>query len=545
MSVFDLADNAAILADELRNALTDHENDLAVRHLDESYRTCRPFERQIEFGQRFLRIVKSAQNDRRFAAEELESETIESRFGNEGYRFEVEVPNRSFRRPVDIHWLLGVSGSGKTETLDRLQNIIRRDTDLHQQRVACPISLRCDNIANDEALFRQLLLGLEDVLQLTNIENAVWGKNTAKALLPDRIIKVCLGHKLSCLILDRVECLSNLPKPRQEKIINFLARLSSEAGVPILFVGYAAGWNLTFEHDVLAKAMIGRRPEFWAPCLHSADWCSFTNTLSEFHLGECVEYSEEVQASIYNHTRGILTFANVLFTRAAEINLSANSSEGLERDQTSHFLALFDEAAPKGLAGMQGILDALRSDDPALIRDFNQYSPLDMDFAALNANFQANLQKKMKEDDETPKVERPARTYAGASDEDVDRVENALFTVASAIGEEMGCQDEKVERYIQQSIDELVNLGQKVGPYTHPKAFLKFVLVKLEAERKERAAIYQYTKDAQRAHVPPKDLRRVLRVGNDVSKGLERAGYSSQPVFEKIKAGAGLSPKFL
>lgn len=491
-----------------------------------------PFPRQIEIAKWILEHADRKWAERDFAEADLHPAEIRNAHNAKAAAHSLLLPNAFGPLAPDISCFFGSSGTGKTQVVQQIASI------LEQRRphaaAAGAILINAERLNSDEDLYRSILQGLDHCLGTSSLCNIVMGENMSRGLVPGHIITACLGHALGKLIIDHVEFLDQLSIDHRRRILDFLCRLSAEAGVPVLLVGTAAAFDVVIGNEQVAKALLGDTKRFLGPIEKGEDWVDFASAFWAHQMPHLeAACSTGVLNTLFIQTQGIPRFlAKLLGALADQLPVHSEKSEDAE------IIPLIERIAEKEFYSVRHVLAALATRDPLLLRAFRQFGPLDVDLSDYSRKLREQELAKLQEEQrkEVRKQELEILRHDAGNDETQEEYERrrlAMQIAARLLCEEAGCDDKAVQAHIAASLDELKATDGNIETFHKPKRYFSLINQRLAAEKRLRDNERDAFSQARHQALEKEDLRYVLRKGCNVQKSLLAADYSPAPVLEK------------
>ncbi|SEL90690.1 AAA domain-containing protein [Sphingomonas palmae] len=272
--------------------------------------------------------------------------------------------------------LLGVPGMGKTATLDGVlarYPQMKRHADGQVQIVW--FKLECPAMGSIRQTCRDFFKGVDALLGQETYQKLYAGKHVSDDDLMDGMVAVANIHSLGCLVIDEIQHLGKAGD-EQHVLMTFLTTLVNKIGVPVLFVGTMSAYDRFSKTGRMGRRSIGPAAGIWNHYPESdAQWQRFVTELWEYQW--TAQYTPPTPAmlkALHDRSQGIVDIVTKLWfaVQVAAMDDSEASGGEIEEIITEEMI---NEVADRHLAPMEGLLAAVRSGDPALIRRFDDVAP--------------------------------------------------------------------------------------------------------------------------------------------------------------------------
>lgn len=280
-----------------------------------------------------------------------------------------------FKSSADNLTLVGLSGMGKTTMLDAIVKLYPQVI-YHSNYQGVPflnpqivwLKIECPHNGSAKGLCAAFFAALDAVLGTTYTEKYLSPRATVSLLL-QRMSQLCRTYYIGALIIDELQHLNSASEGEEKKsLLNFFVTLSNDAGVPIVMSGTNAMVKL-FSSVVRNARRATGMGQFNFDRFHREDdeWVSLVGCLWGYTWVSSVPLTEEVLDTIYDLTQGNTDFLIKLLTLAQRHAIS----EGLAVDSN-----LLRTVYEKRMIILHKAIEALRSNDPQQIADFEDMMPL-------------------------------------------------------------------------------------------------------------------------------------------------------------------------
>ncbi|HJO92888.1 MAG TPA: ATP-binding protein [Victivallales bacterium] len=301
--------------------------------------------------------------------------------------------------------LIGISGIGKSYTLAKIlsgyeQVIFHEKYNLYQVvylHVECPSK-------STKQLCIKILVALDNALG-TNYSTILGGKNynnIATDPLKVKVAQICMIHGVGLLVIDEIQNLSVKGSGGKDEMLNFFVDLENSIGIPIVLVGTPKAMGIINHNFRQARRSSGIGSILWDRFEIGEMWQDFIEQMLYYQwFIKPINYSKELSNLIYHHTQGITDLV-VKLLLLSQLFALASKKEYLD-------LNIIDKTAKKYFKPMDDFLNALRSGNPDLIRQYDDIKPLNIDNAISDLQVLAsNIDlKKMREKSKNTKTAKP------------------------------------------------------------------------------------------------------------------------------------------
>lgn len=286
--------------------------------------------------------------------------------------------------------LIGVSGMGKTRTLQRLEeqwpSVIYHPA-LHTWQIPVLHIETPHDGASVKGLAHSILRQVDKLIPDANYYETYALKSRASVeTLLNHVARVLHLHSVGLLVFDEIQNLENAPKNKQS-LMTLLVSASNELGVPVLFVGTNKARRVLSLDFRQARRSVGHGLAYWDRLRKNSsdepeEWSGFLGMLWKFQwLNKPVALNAHLSDLMYHHSQGIIDVAIKLFA-ACQWRAMLDGSEAITAQ-------LIDDVAKKELALIMPMVEALRNNDLKALEAYDDIAPLNME--ALLQSIQAKL----------------------------------------------------------------------------------------------------------------------------------------------------------
>lgn len=224
--------------------------------------------------------------------------------------------DENFRNTAQCGILVGISGMGKTTTIQRvLSNIPQvivhneyKNINFNQIQVTW-LKLEAPHNGSIKALTLQFFSKLDDLLGTSNMKRYVSSKYSTDILLP--LMGQCANSVgLGLLVIDELQHLNKNPK----QIMNYLVALMNSFGVPILLVGTPACYHVLQNEMRIARRVTGAGTIIFNNMENDKEFEIFIRGIWKYQwTNEKTKLTKELIDKFYDKTQGISDLVVKLF----------------------------------------------------------------------------------------------------------------------------------------------------------------------------------------------------------------------------------------
>lgn len=275
--------------------------------------------------------------------------------------------------------LIGLSGMGKTRTLQRIQGTLPSviyHPELHVWQIPCLHIETPHDGASVKGLCHSIFRQIDSLIPDANYyELYAKPRSSVETLLND-VARVLHIHSVGILILDEIQNLENAPKNKQS-LMTLLVSASNELGVPIVFTGTNKARRVLSLDFRQTRRSIGQGLSYWdrlskGKAGEEDEWDSFIKVLWQYQwLKTPVALNDFLSDLMYHHTQGIIDLTIKLFA-ACQWRAMLDGSETITAQ-------LIESVSKNELALIQPMTDALRTQNLKALEAYDDIAPIDME----------------------------------------------------------------------------------------------------------------------------------------------------------------------
>ncbi|MET0105008.1 MAG: ATP-binding protein [Sedimenticola sp.] len=341
-----------------------------------------PLRRHVELAIRIDQIIRDGYRSRnpssRARGKLLQSAYEDMQKGmNVGCQFQALFSTRSIS-------LIGISGSGKTTTTERIINSYPQVINHAEQGIIQVVWLKVD--CPKDGSFKQL--GKDIVGELDRILGTQFLKELPSKCSDTDIIRkireLSAAYSLGLLVIDELQNLSVKKSGGREEMMNFFQEICNTVHVPVMLIGTMKAskiLQLDFRH---ARRAAGVGSFVWDVMRNDEEWAFLVEELWNCQLLKNKHQLDQAMTDyLYAETQGIVGILTAAFL-LAQLRAISSGEEALSED-------LFTRVFKKDLDPVRKMLLALKSKDPNRIAKYEDvispviYEALEKEQTKMNA----------------------------------------------------------------------------------------------------------------------------------------------------------------
>lgn len=159
--------------------------------------------------------------------------------------------------------IIGVSGAGKTQTTKRiLRKCFHQVIDRGYTKQVTYLFTNCADVGSINQLLGRFMTAIDSVIG-SDYFDLYMRKRSKLPELEAAVANVAHRHHVGVWIVDEIHHLENLPFKSAEQIINFLKNVSSQIGLPMIFIGTPDAKMFLARNFQIARRAEGDGSIFW------------------------------------------------------------------------------------------------------------------------------------------------------------------------------------------------------------------------------------------------------------------------------------------
>jgi hypothetical protein len=306
----------------------------------------------------------------------------------------LEIPE--LQRPMsECASIIGVSGMGKTQTIERLlmmyPQVIYHSNYKDNQLMRTQISwlkIDCPSDGSIKTFCKMFFGAVDDVLgKKENSYEKTFGqnRNSAASMMIYMAQLACL-HSVGVLIIDEIQHIIH-PRNNPDEILNFLTTLINTIGVPIMLIGTPKVTKVLEKGLKNARRAIGSGGVF-LDRMESTDeeWHFLMDVLWEYQwLRKPTEINDKLIDAIYFESQGIIAIAITLFILVQK--------QAIFEKKEEITIELIHRVASNDLRVVRKLIKAIRDKDSKTISELEDIT-IDVEDIVNNQSLKmANLER--------------------------------------------------------------------------------------------------------------------------------------------------------
>jgi hypothetical protein len=291
------------------------------------------------------------------------AETIRMLYEIKNWNDHPHQPPTIKRQSVQGFSLLGVSGMGKTMTIEKIlelipQLVVYKDLGIKQVTY---LKIDCTTKGSTKQICHSFLSELDRVAGTNYFEK--YERNTEERLVIQLANKAVL-HRLGILVIDEIHNLVPANEDVQKRIMNSFKELNNRIGIPIIYVGTDQAVPILYgDFQTASRAQGVGMPILDRFKEEDPEWSYFIKQLWEQQvLRSPGKLTKELEMAYYHESQGIIRILIQVHCLAQEIAL-LNKSETIT--------VKYIENTRQHLSGTKIAIDGLRNKDFSVLKRFN------------------------------------------------------------------------------------------------------------------------------------------------------------------------------
>lgn len=290
--------------------------------------------------------------------------------------------NTDFRSTASGFTIMGVSGIGKTTSIDRVlslypQVILHSDyngVDLNLLQISW-LKLDCPYDGSVKALCINFFAKVDSLLGTQYSMKFTSGQNTTATMLP-RMAQVCTLHGIGVLVLDEIQHLST--RGGSEQLLNFFTTLVNVIGIPVIMIGTMKALGALQGQFRQARRGSGQGDMVLDRMEKDDNWDILIEGMWEYQWTKTpTELTEELKDVLYEESQGITDIAIKLYIMAQIQAMTSTKKEIITP-------AMIKQVAKSNLKLVKPMLDALKSGNLEKLAKYEDITPVDIDSFVTN-----------------------------------------------------------------------------------------------------------------------------------------------------------------
>ncbi|WP_333834427.1 ATP-binding protein [Rubrimonas sp.] len=275
--------------------------------------------------------------------------------------------------------LIGVSGMGKTRSVQRILGRFTPQVIVHEQPFALHqvawLRLDCPAKGSEKQLCFSFFKEMDRLLG-TNFEARHGASREPVDKMLPQMAGIANRHALGLLVVDEIQHLIEAPGPVRRSLLNFFVTLVNVVGVPVLLIGTPRALPLLDGAFRQARRVSGFGSIMWDRLPPDETWKYFIKRMWRFQwTREPSDLTPEVEETLYDESQGIIDIVIKLYQlaqlKAIQLGAVSGASETIDA-------ALLRHVAEESLSLVRPMLDALRKNDQRALERYDDLVGFDM-----------------------------------------------------------------------------------------------------------------------------------------------------------------------
>jgi len=281
-------------------------------------------------------------------------------------------------------FLVGISGSGKTSSLERVLETYPQVIYHEQQNFfqVTYLKIECPSNGNLESLCLNFFSAVDTVLN-TDYERRYAKQRLSLPKMLALMRQTANNRAIGILVIDDIQRLSQVRSGGKEEMLEFFVELVNTVGIPIVFIGTPKARPI-FELELQsARRSAGLGSIYWETIPEFAcnsklqtpnpNWVRLSNSLWKYQWLKHGDdpLTDEIRDCWFRLSQGVLDIVVKLFV-LAQLRAIANGKERIT-------VGILNSVYQQELKPVHPMLEALRSGDPEKIVKFSDLRIVDMD----------------------------------------------------------------------------------------------------------------------------------------------------------------------
>ena len=276
--------------------------------------------------------------------------------------------------------LIGISGIGKTSSLQRILNLYP-NVIVHSEYKGSPFSmyqvvylkLECPHDGSIKGLLYEFFSEIDRLLGTNYHEKVIRAKSTVDAMMTimNQVVRNC---SLGLLIIDEIQHLNMAKSGGSEKMLNFFVNLVNNVGVPVILVGTPKAINVLQGDFRQARRGSGSGGDMVCDRIQKDEvWDLLINSVWHYQWTRIeTPLSNELGDVMYEETQGIPDLVKKVYAIAQAHAISTGKEEITPQ--------IIRKVAKENLKLIQPMITALKTNNIREIAKFDDINLMEIDF---------------------------------------------------------------------------------------------------------------------------------------------------------------------
>lgn len=326
---------------------------------------------------------------------------------NNGYeailKNNIEINNcDTFRTSASGFTIIGVSGMGKTTTINRILSTIPqvivhskyKDKNLSMYQLVW-LKLECPYDGSIKALCLDFFGKIDGLLGTNYFKKYCTSRLSANAMIPI-MAQVARNTGLGMLIIDEIQHLSLAKSGGSDKFLNCIVALSNVIGIPMVIIGTPKSMGIFQSEFRLSRRNSAQGAMFWDRLEKDENWDLLLEGLWDYQwTKKDSQLTQELKDIIYEESQGIIDICIKLYA-IAQIRAISSGKEEIT-------VSVVKQVSEENLKLVKPMLDALKSGNISKIAKYEDICLVDVDTFINNEFSKINVNSRLKELQEAKK----------------------------------------------------------------------------------------------------------------------------------------------
>ncbi|WP_394884246.1 ATP-binding protein [Clostridium butyricum] len=309
----------------------------------------------------------------------------------------IELNNsNTFRSSASGFTIIGVSGMGKTTTVNRILSTIPqiivhskyKNKNLSMYQLVW-LKLECPFDGSIKALCLDFFSKIDGLLGTNYFKKYCTSRLSANAMLPI-MAQVARNTNIGIIFLDEIQNLNLDKSGGSEKMLNYFVQLMNTIGLPVVLIGTPKGMGVLQSEFRLSRRNSAQGAMFWDRLGKDDNFDLLLEGVWEYQWTKKESLlTEELKDIIYEESQGIIDIAIKLYAMA-QIRAISSGKEEIT-------VPLIKQVADENLKLVKPMIDALKSGNISKIAKYEDVCLVDVDTFINNEFSKINVNSKLKE----------------------------------------------------------------------------------------------------------------------------------------------------
>jgi len=287
--------------------------------------------------------------------------------------------------------IIGISGIGKTCSLDRIMNMYPqiiahscyKGVNFSMVQVVW-IKLTCPFDSSIKGLCLEFFAEVDRLIG-TNYHKKFASTRPATNIMMSALYQITRSIGLGCLIIDEIQHLSLAKSGNMEKMLSFFVVLVNQISIPVILIGTPKAVGVVQSEFRQARRGSGQGDMILDRIINDKTWDLLINGLWKYQWTKKeTKLTKELSDVLYMQSQGITDLVKKLYV-LSQIKAITSGREEITP-------AIIKQTANESLKLVQPMLNALRSNDIRKIAQYEDICLMDIDFDGfLNSGKQSLL----------------------------------------------------------------------------------------------------------------------------------------------------------